>query len=213
MAIRCGSARCGLTLQGRVGVFGGAFDPPHLAHLEVAVQALRQFRLAGVVFVPNGVPPQRGAPPVASKEDRLRMLEALTDGQPKLSVSRIELDREGPSYTIDTIRAMGEDCPLGLCFILGADRLATIASWRESEALVRLVPFIVAPRPGVSLASLRGPLVEKATIHVLAMTEVDLSSTFVREAAAEGRPVDAWVPPGVAAYINVRGLYRKGEAR
>ncbi|MEW5827052.1 MAG: nicotinate-nucleotide adenylyltransferase [Candidatus Bipolaricaulota bacterium] len=201
-----------MTLKGRVGVFGGAFDPPHNAHLDVALEALHQFELASVVFVPNGVPPQRPEPLGGSAEDRFDMVVAMIAGHPQLAASRIEIDRKGPSYTIDTIRVMREDYPLGLCFILGADRLATIGSWREAGALLREVPLLVAPRAGMPLSSMRGPLYDGASIHVLSMREIDLSSSAVRSAVGEGRSIGRWVPPGVAAIIKTRGLYRRDES-
>ena len=136
-----------MSFRHRVGLFGGTFDPPHRAHLLVAQEALRQCGLRRVILIPNGVPPQKGDP-LETGEDRFRMVQALVRGRRGLSASRVEIDREGPSYTIDTIRAMKDDCPEGLCFILGADRLLGIDTWRESRALLRSVPFIVAPRPG-----------------------------------------------------------------
>jgi nicotinate-nucleotide adenylyltransferase len=198
-------------LTGRIGLFGGTFDPPHNAHIAVAEAALGQCGLARVVFVPNGIPPQKVNPDGASKEDRLRMVEAAIEGHPGLEVSRIEIDREGPSYTIDTIRAMKEDSPQGLCFILGADRLLEIETWRESGALLRSVPFIVAPRAGVSVSVFGRPPFDVASIHVLEMDEVDLASTFVRDRTMRGESIEEWVPRGVARTIDERRLYRVGR--
>jgi nicotinate-nucleotide adenylyltransferase len=206
-ATRFGSARFALTFRSRVGLFGGAFDPPHRAHLLVAQEALRQCGLRRVVLIPNGVPPEKGAA-AETCEDRFRMVQMLVRGRRGLSASRIEIDREGPSYTIDTIRAMKDDCPQGLCFILGADRLLGIDTWRESRTLVRMVPFIVAPRPGVTLSQGDDPAWNGATLHVLDMAPVDLSSSFVRERAARGEDIERWVPRGVAKYIQEHGLYR-----
>ncbi len=198
-----------MTFRSRTGLFGGAFDPPHRAHLLVAQEALRQCGLRQVILIPNGVPPEKGNA-AETKEDRFHMVQILVRGRRGLSASRIEIDREGPSYTIDTIRAMKDDCPEGLCFILGADRLLGIDTWRESRALVQLVPFIVAPRPGVSLSQFDEASHGKVTMQVLDMAPVDLSSSFVREMAARGEDIEPWVPRGVARYVRNRGLYRLG---
>ncbi len=201
-----------MSFRHRVGLFGGTFDPPHRAHLLVAQEALRQCGLRRVIFIPNGVPPQKGDP-LETGEDRFRMVQILVRGRRGFSASRIEIDREGPSYTIDTIRAMKDDCPEGLCFILGADRLLGIDTWRESRALLRSVPFIVAPRSGVSLSQFVGAPYDEATLHVLDMAPVDLSSSFVREMAERGEDIEAWVPRGVARYVREQGLYRAGGGR
>jgi len=175
----------------------------------VAQQALRECDLARVVLIPNGVPPHK-ASTQGTGEDRFRMVQILVRGRRGLSASRIEIDREGPSYTIDTIRAMKDDCPEGLCFILGADQLLGIVTWRESRTLMRSVPFIVAPRPGVEMSRFRGTPYDEITLHVLDMAPVDLSSSSVREKAARGEDIEPWVPRGVAKYVRERGLYRTG---
>jgi nicotinate-nucleotide adenylyltransferase len=193
----------------RIGLFGGAFDPPHRAHLLVAQQALLQCELLRVVLIPNGVPPQKDSPQ-GGKDDRYRMVQTLVRGRRGLSASRIEIDREGPSYTIDTIRAMKDDCPEGLCFILGADQLLGIETWKESRTLMRSVPFIVAPRPGVALSRFSEPPYDEVALRVLDMVPVDLSSSFVRERIARGQDIESWVPRGVAEYVRKRGLYRVG---
>ncbi len=199
-----------MNLRHRVGLFGGTFDPPHRAHLLVAQQALRQYGLRRVVLIPNGVPPQKEEPLVTA-EDRFRMVQILVRGRKGLTASRIEIDREGPSYTIDTIRAMKDDCPEGLCFILGADRLLGIDTWKESRTLLRSVPFIVAPRPGVALSQFVGAPYDEATIRMLEMAPVDLSSSFVRGMAKRGEDIKAWVPRGVAEYVREHKLYRAAQ--
>jgi nicotinate-nucleotide adenylyltransferase len=138
------------------------------------------------------------------------MVQLLVRGRRGLSASRIEIDREGPSYTIDTIRAMEDDCPEGLCFILGADQLLGIETWRESRTLMRSVPFIVAPRPGVEVSEFRRPPFDELKLHVLDMAPVDLSSSWVRERLAAGGEIEPWVTRGVARYVRERGLYRTG---
>ena len=197
-------------LKGSLGLLGGTFDPPHNAHLAVAEAAWRQFELKRVVFVPNGVPPGKRISNGVTSEDRYRMTRLAVAGHRHFSVSRIEIDRDGPSYTIDTIRAMKDDCPEGVCFILGADQMAEIETWREPEALLNSVSILVAPRAGVSLAFLAKSPFAAASIHVLEMGEVDLSSTGVRDRVAHGESIEEWVPRSVARYIEDHGLYRVG---
>ncbi len=201
-----------MSLKGSVGILGGAFDPPHNAHIQVALEALRQFELERVILVPNGEPPQKKGATGAAKEDRYQMAALAVQPHDGLDVSRIELDRDGPSYTIDTIRLMKEDYPQGVCFILGADRLAEIETWKESSALLESVPFIVAPRAGISLSLFSEPPYNRgASIYYLVMDEVDLSSTAVRGKIERGETVDGVVPRDVAEYIEERGLYRSGS--
>jgi nicotinate-nucleotide adenylyltransferase len=198
-------------LKGRVGLFGGTFNPVHNAHLVIAGNALRQFGLSQVVFVPNGTPPDRPGESRPAKEDRYRMVEEAVDGREGFSVSRIEVDRDGPSYTIDTIRALKDDYPQGICFVIGADSLLRIETWKEPEAVIASVSFVVAPRKGVSLSAFQGEPFDEASIHVLNMPEVDVSSTFLRTKARHGESIAAWVPARVATYIEEHGLYRDAE--
>jgi len=197
-----------LNLTGRIGLFGGTFNPLHNAHILVANRALEQFELKRVIFIPNGIPPHRELPNGATKEDRYRMVKAAVDGRNRLSVSRIEIDREGPSYTIDTIRALKDDYPEGICFIVGADRLIEIDTWKEAKELLASVPFIIAPRPGVPLSAFAEPPFDQASIYPLDMPAIDLSSTSLREMVREGKRIDRFVPAEVAGYIIEHGLYR-----
>lgn len=200
-----------LSLKGSVGLFGGTFNPLHNAHLRVARLALEQFKLSSVLLIPNGIPPHRAPLEGITSEDRYRMVRAAIARYPRFDVSRIEIDREGRSYTIDTIRALKDDCPQGACFIVGADRLSDITTWREPEALLRSVPFVVAPREGISAELFSRPPFDVAVIHFVDMEEVDLSASWLRERVARGERIEEWVPPEVAAYIADNGLYRKRE--
>jgi len=200
-----------LNLKGRVGVFGGTFNPLHNAHIDVAKRAMTQCGLSEVLFVPNGVPPHKRHLDGVGKEDRFRMVELALATHEGLSASRIEIDREGPSYTIDTIRALKDDYPQGICFIVGADRLLELDTWKEPDALLESVPFVLAPRSGVSLATFDSPPFDVATIVPLEMREVDLSSTWLRELIHRGEAIEEWVPSAVAAYVQQRGLYRNRE--
>ena len=139
------------------------------------------------------------------------MVHAAIEDEMGFGISRIELDREGPSYTIDTIRALKDDYAEGICFIVGADRLLDISTWREPETLLGSVPFVIAPREGLSGDAFDLSPFDVARIHPLVMEEVDLSSSWLREKVARGEPIDKWVPPAVAAYIEENGLYRNRE--
>ncbi len=198
-----------MSLRGKTGLFGGTFNPLHNAHLLVAKKALEQFGLKEVIFIPCGIPPHKEVADGVSKEDRYEMVRLAIAGQPRFSVSRIEIDRDGPSYTIDTIRALKGKHPEGLCFIVGADLLSQIETWKEPEALLKSVPFIVAPRDGVRKEIFTAPPFDRAEIHFLDMEEVDLSSTWVREAVRRGEEFERSVPPRVADYIREHGLYRE----
>jgi nicotinate-nucleotide adenylyltransferase len=198
-------------LRGRVGLFGGTFNPLHNAHLKVARTALEQLGLSEVVFIPNGIPPHKPIQPTVDKEDRLRMVSEAIADDPRLSVSRIEVDREGPSYTIDTIRALSHDYSQGICFIIGADRLLQIETWKEPEALLRSVPFVLAPRGGVNMRLFREPPFDGAELYVLEMEEVDLSSTHLRAKIRRGESIEGLVPASVARYVADHGLYEIGE--
>jgi len=190
-------------------LFGGTFNPLHNAHLIVAEKALEQFELKEVIFIPSGIPPHKEVADGVSKEDRYEMVRRAIAGRPRFSVSRIEIDRDGPSYTIDTIRALRGKYPQGLCFIVGADLFSQIETWKEPKALLRSVPFIVAPRDGIKKDTFALPPFDQAEIHFLEMKEVDLSSTWVREAVREGKEFTRLVPSAVADYIREHGLYRE----
>ena len=135
------------------------------------------------------------------------MVEAAIRGEPRFEVSRIEVDREGPSYTIDTIRALKDDYREGICLIVGADCLMEIDTWREPEAILASVPLIVAPRTGVVLSEFEREPLRSASIFLLDMPEVDVSSTVLRERVDRGEPIGDLVPERVAEYIERNGLY------
>jgi len=200
-----------LSFTTRIGLFGGTFNPLHNAHLLVAQQALRELSLSRIVFIPSGIPPHKKVEFGISKEMRYEMVREAIACYPKFSLSRIEIDRAGPAYTVDTIRAMKKICPEGLCFIVGADLLAQIDTWKEPEALLRTVPFVVAPRDDIRREVFSRPPFHRAEIHFLEMQEIDLSSTWIRERVLHGESITECVPPIVASYIKERALYRNKE--
>lgn len=180
----------------RIGVFGGQFDPPHNGHLAVARAAVRQLRLDGLLVVPAARPPHRPEPETPA-EVRYELARAAFAGQPGVEVSRIELDREGPSYTADTLAALARP-GRRLYLIVGADQLAALDGWYRPERVRALATIAVAGRPGAPRAD---------GVEVLAMEPVDAASSGIRERVARGDDVSALVPPGVAAAIARRGLY------
>ena len=200
-----------MNLENRVGLFGGTFNPLHNAHLLVAERALQQYALSEVVFIPSGIPPHKQVEDGIDKQDRYEMVGQAIASNSRFSVSRIEIDREGPSYTIDTIRSLKRVYLQGVCFIVGADLLLQIETWKEPQELLASVPFIIAPRDGVCKEAFLRPPFDRAELHFLAMKEVDLSSSWVRERVKDGEAIQDWVPPVIAEYIEQHGFYQGSQ--
>ena len=195
----------------RVGVMGGSFNPIHIGHLVTADEARHSFDLDEVVFVPAGHPWQKDVRDVAPAEHRYMMCIIATSQDPTFRVSRIEIDRPGPTYTLDTLRALKDERPLDeLFFITGADAILQILTWRDPEAVLREARFIAATRPGYDLDRLEKELPEglEDRVAIMEIPALAISSTDVRIRAREGRPVRYLVPAGVAEYIEKNGLYR-----
>jgi nicotinate-nucleotide adenylyltransferase len=199
----------------RVGILGGAFNPPHLGHLVCAQEAQVQLELDRVVLVPVGQAPHRTIEDDPGAETRLEMAELAAEGDPNLSVSRIELDRPGPSYTADTLAAMREGAPDDeLTLILGGDQAAALPGWHEPERVLELARVAAVARVDWaqdeivrSVAGLTGA--DRLTfVH---MPLIEISSSDLRERAARGVPIRYLVPERVADYIAERGLYAAGE--
>lgn len=188
--------RSPVTPAERIGVFGGQFDPPHNGHLAVVRAATRQLGLDRLLVVPTAHPPHRPEPETPA-EVRYELARAAFAGEPDVEVSRIELDREGPSYTADTLAALSAP-GRWLHLIIGADQLAALDSWARSERVRELATVVVAARPGA-------PHVDG--VEVLRMEPVEAASSEIREQVARGEDVSALVPPGVAAAITREGLY------
>ena len=186
----------------RVGIFGGTFDPVHVGHLAIANAALESIPLDRVLFVPARRAPLKEHGPVAGEADRLAMLQLAVAGEPRFSVSRIELDREGPSYTVDTLeRLAGAD---ELFLILGGDALAALPRWKDPDRIATLATLVVAERPG---APARGNA-RNASILAFDAPRLDISSRELRARAARGRSLRYLVPDPVWRHIEGRGLYR-----
>ncbi len=184
----------------RVGVFGGTFDPVHVGHLAIALAALETVPLDEVLFVPARRSPLKDRGPVASAEDRYAMLVRALGDEPRFGLSRIELDREGPSYTVDTLEALREEGELFL--ILGGDALAELPRWRSPERIRALATILVARRPG---APEPDPSSGARTFDAPAL---DISARELRARAARGLSLRYLVPDGVWQHIEHHGLYR-----
>ncbi len=195
----------------RLGVMGGTFDPIHHGHLVAASEVAERFELDEVVFVPTGQPWQKSDRPVSAAEDRYLMTVIATAANPRFSVSRIDVDRPGPTYTIDTLRDLrrryGELTEL--FFITGADALAQILGWRSAEELFAMAHFVGVTRPGHSLSDAGFPAGAVSLVEVPALA---ISSTDCRDRVGAGHPVWYLVPDGVVQYISKRQLYRGGNA-
>jgi len=199
----------------RIGILGGAFNPPHLGHLVCAQEALVQLELDRVVLVPVGEAPHRTLEDDPGPEARLAMAELAAAGDPGLTVSRIELDRPGPSYTADTLADLREQAPADeLTLILGGDQAAALPSWHEPERVLELARVAAVERVDWAreevVRSLAGlPGADRVTfIH---MPLIEISSSDLRRRVSEGEPVSYLVPGPVADYIADRGLYAAGE--
>ncbi len=188
---------------------GGTFDPIHHGHLVAASEVQSWFDLDEVVFVPTGQPYQKADRPVTAAEHRYLMTVIATAPNPRFTVSRVDIDREGPTYTVDTLADVAEQHPgAELFFITGADALQEILSWRSSERLFELSEFVGCTRPGYTMdsASLDGMPQDRVTI--VEIPALAISSTDCRARAARGEPVWYLVPDGVVQYISKYQLYR-----
>lgn len=190
------------------GLFGGAFDPPHYGHVALAEMALTQFGLDGLVILPTGDPPHKRAR--APAEIRCRLAGAAFAGHPEICLSRHELDRAGPSYTVDTAEwAAGKYGDA--IFLVGADEFADFLSWRDPQRILELVRLGVATRPGYERARLDdvlGQLERPQRVELFEIEPLPVSSSDIRARVGRGEPIDGLVPPAVAALITSLGLYR-----
>jgi nicotinate-nucleotide adenylyltransferase len=190
----------------RVGVMGGTFDPIHHGHLVAASEVAHAFSLDEVVFVPTGEPWQKNGRNVSAAEDRYLMTVIATASNPQFSVSRVDIDRPGPTYTIDTLRDLraARGSADQFFFITGADALAKMLSWRDVDELFTLAHFVGCTRPGHRLTGDGLPDGKVSLIEIPALT---ISSTACRARVAVGEPIWYLVPDGIVQYIAKRGLY------
>lgn len=194
----------------RLGVMGGTFDPIHHGHLVAASEVQSRFGLDEVVFVPTGQPWQKGDRRVTPAEHRYLMTVVATASNPRFTVSRVDIDRPGLTYTIDTLRDLRAERPDDeLFFITGADALAEILSWKDADQMWDLAHFIGVTRPGHELSG-KGLPEDRVTLQVV--PAMAISSTDCRARVADGQPVWYLVPDGVVQYINKYHLYADGAA-
>ncbi|GAA3531844.1 putative nicotinate-nucleotide adenylyltransferase [Aeromicrobium flavum] len=193
----------------RIGVMGGTFDPIHHGHLVAASEVQSWFDLDEVVFVPTGQPWQKSERVVSPPEDRYLMTVIATAANPRFTVSRVDIDRDGPTYTIDTLRDLAAAYPDDeLYFITGADAMAAILTWRDHRELFELAHFVGCTRPGHEMneSTLEGLPRERVTL--VEIPALAISSTDCRARVNSGEPVWYLVPDGVVQYIGKHGLYQ-----
>lgn len=213
----------------RVGILGGTFDPVHNGHLAVAEAVRQALNLSSILFIPAFLPPHKPTYAISAFQHRAAMLELAVADHPGCSVSRLEAEREGPSYSIDTLRtlrqALGKD--VHLFFIIGMDAFAEIHTWKANRELLDHASFVVVGRPdhcqhscGQTVATNFPGYVfndaagcwqgkpDRGAIHPVTMPPVKVSSTEIREAVRQGRPIGDCVPAAVADYIYAQALYR-----
>ena len=193
----------------RLGVMGGTFDPIHHGHLLTAEEAAVQFGLDEVVFVPTGHPWMKEQKEVSAPEHRYLMSVIATASNPRFSVSRIEIDRAGPTYTVDTLRELKglDGDKVDLFFVTGADAMLEILQWKDPEEILALAHFIAATRPGYDLTRFEAEA-PHPNVSVMNIPALAISSTDIRKRVGEGRPIRYLVPEGVESYIEKAGLYR-----
>jgi len=214
----------------RLGILGGTFDPPHIGHVALARLCIDHLALDELVWIPTGQSWQKGGDvtPAAHRLAMTQLAASALDGSPALiRVSRMEVDRDGPSYTLDTVRQLRAEYgpAASLCWLMGADQLLRLHTWRGWETLLDYIHLCTATRPGFDLNALDGPVLEelrrrRADTHLIQSTPcggmwvdqtlaVDLSSTALRQRLAAGEAADDQLPAGVAHYIAHHGLYRR----
>ncbi|HSJ52503.1 MAG TPA: nicotinate-nucleotide adenylyltransferase [Anaerolineae bacterium] len=197
----------------RIAVLGGTFDPIHHGHLVAAQEVLHHLDLDCVLFVPAGSPPHKPERPISPAHHRLRMVALAIGGQPAFALSRVDVDRPGPHYTVDSLALLHQQ--LGpaarLYFVVGSDSLAELPTWHRPDGILELADLVVVERPGVqaNLETLEAHLPGLGKhLHRVAMPLLDISSTDLRARVREGRPISFLLPSAVETYIAENGLYR-----
>ncbi|MBQ4266257.1 MAG: nicotinate-nucleotide adenylyltransferase [Clostridia bacterium] len=196
----------------RIGLMGGSFNPIHCGHLNMARAALSSGLVEQVLFLPSGNPPHKRSG-LADKMDRLAMATLAIDGEPGMNVCTEEIDREGVIYTVDTLTILRKKMPdTRFYYLIGADTLRVLHTWRRAEDVIRLCAFLVVMRPGEDEADVLDAAARwraaGAQIEFLSAPLMDISSTEIRERLEDGRSLETLVPAQVEAYIRAHGLYQ-----
>lgn len=189
-----------------IGLFGGSFDPVHHGHLIVAQVAREALRLDGIRFVPASEQPFKQGRHHSSADHRAAMLNLALAGSPGFELERLELDRSGPSYTVNTLRELGLREPREeLVLLLGADAAADLSAWREADRIPELARVVVFARPGSAVPA------SPAISEVIAVPAIDISATEIRRRVSRRQPIRYWVPDSVGEYISRHRLYLDAE--
>lgn len=200
--------------ESRIAVMGGTFDPIHYGHLVTAEAAMQEYAIDRVLFIPSGRPPHKTDKQISSTEDRYLMTELATETNPRFFCSRIEIDRTGYTYTIDTIHELQNLYPeTDIYFITGADAFSEIVTWKNAEELLQSCHFVAATRPGysrkeatVQIEALLNRHTER--LHYLEVPALSISSSDIRERVRQGRSIKYLLPEAVETYILKHELYR-----
>jgi nicotinate-nucleotide adenylyltransferase len=196
----------------RIGILGGTFNPPHLGHLVCAQEAHRELGLDQVMLIPAGIPPHKPVDAEPGPEHRLELCRLAIKDDDRFVVSDLELRRDGPSYTVDTLKVLKSESPnTELFLILGGDIAAGLPQWRQPERVLELATVAIAKRRGTARAAVQNALDQlnggdRATFFQ--MPSIGISSTMVRRRVRAGQPIRYFVPDGVMQYIETHGLYR-----
>ena len=197
----------------RIGVLGGTFDPPHNGHLLIAEQALNQLDLAQVLFAPTRQPPHKQDQAITPIDHRLEMVRLAIEPYPRFGISRVDIDREGPTYTVDTLRLLRQQLGkrIELFFIIGMDSLENIMSWRTPELLIRLCHLVVFDRPGyaphIEELEMKLPGLKECVVLLPAPT-LDIAASALQKRNRDGQSIAQFVPDSVEEYIAEHRLYQ-----
>ncbi|MCO1600896.1 nicotinate-nucleotide adenylyltransferase [Desulfosporosinus nitroreducens] len=197
----------------RLGIMGGTFDPIHYGHLVAAEMARAEFKLSKVLFIPTGTPPHKDRKDISAAEMRYEMVKLAIQDNSAFDISRVEIEREGPSYTVETLRVLRRDWPEHeLYFITGSDALLEIFSWREAEEIFRLIQYIGAARPGFDASDFFLKVQHEhpetqGKIHYLEVPALAISSTDIRARVRRREPIRYLLPETVRLYLEQHRLY------
>lgn len=201
----------------RIGLLGGTFNPVHTGHLILAERAREELRLDRMGLLPSGIPPHKSGPGLAPSEHRLAMVNLAVEGNPGLASVDLEIRRAGTTYTVDTLRELHADDPARtIVFLIGADSVPELPSWREYEQVLELAEIVTLRRPGFEdddiferiASKIRPDLIAELRERRLDTPEIDISSTEIRRRVAQGKSIRYLVPEPVREYIDREGLYR-----